>query len=266
MSERAVPARSGRPAGRAALVTGASRGIGRAIAQMLGEEGYGLTMTARQQHTLEPAAEEMRANGFEVESVLGDVADESAIKDIVARHRERFGRLDVLVNNAGRLTVAGVGDHLVSDIDATLAVNLRAALLFYRESVDLLRAAGAEHGKAQVVNISSVSGWRGSAWYGAYSASKAGLIGLTDAMNEELNVYGVKSVAICPGYVDTDMTDFAKENEVPAADMLPAQDVAEAVRFLLRVSPRCVVPEMVMHEPAGQPGGPSDESRIIRVN
>jgi NAD(P)-dependent dehydrogenase (short-subunit alcohol dehydrogenase family) len=260
------PAGSGHPARRVALVTGASRGIGRAIAEMLGEEGYGLTITARQQQTLEPTAEEMRANDVEVEPVLGDVADERAIKNIVARHRARFGRLDVLVNNAGMGVLAGVGDDLASDIDATLAVNLRAALLFYRESVDLLRAAGAEHANAQVVNISSVSGWRGDAWLGAYSASKAGLIGLTNAMNLELNVYGVKSVAICPGYVDTDMTAHAKENVVPAGDMLRPQDVAESVRFLLRVSPRCIVPQIVMHRPAEQPGGPSDESPIVRVN
>jgi NAD(P)-dependent dehydrogenase (short-subunit alcohol dehydrogenase family) len=255
-----------RPKGRAVLVTGGSRGIGRAIAEVLGEEGYALTITSRQAQTLESTAEDLRAMGFEVETVVGDVADESAIKDIVARHRERFGRLDVLVNNAGIGVLAGMGDHLASDIDSTFAVNLRAAALFYREALDLLRAAGAEHGNAQVVNVSSVSGWKGDAWLGAYSASKAGLIGLNNAMNEELNAYGIKSVALCPGYVDTDMTAFAKEHALPAEGMLRAQDVAESVRFLLRVSPRCVVPQIVLHRPVEQPPGLPDESPIVRVN
>jgi NAD(P)-dependent dehydrogenase (short-subunit alcohol dehydrogenase family) len=253
---------SDRPTGRAALVTGGSRGIGRAIAEVLGEEGYALTIASRQARTLEPAAEELRAMGFDVETVVGDVADESAIKDIVAHHRARFGRLDVLVNNAGIGTLAGVGEHLASDIDTTFAVNLRAAVFFYRESLDLLKAAGAEHGNAQVVNVSSVSGWKGDAWLAAYSASKAGLIGLNNAMNEELNVYGIKSVALCPGYVDTDMTAFAKEHILPAEDMLRAQDIAESVRFLLRVSPRCVVPQIVLHRPVEQPPGLPDGMTI----
>jgi NAD(P)-dependent dehydrogenase (short-subunit alcohol dehydrogenase family) len=246
-------------------VTGASRGIGRAIAEVLGEEGFALTITARSARTLDPAAEQLRAKGFEVHPVLGDLGEEAAVKEIVARHRAQFGRLDVLVNNAGIGTLAGVEDHSTADVDGTLAVNLRAALLFYREAAELLRLAGAEHKNAQVVNVSSVSGWRGEAWLAAYSASKAGLIGLTDAMNEELNTYGVKSVALCPGYVDTDMTEFAKQTEVPAADMLRAQDIAEAVRFLLRVSPRCVVPQIVMHRPIEQPGGLPEDRPIIRM-
>jgi NAD(P)-dependent dehydrogenase (short-subunit alcohol dehydrogenase family) len=257
---------AGRGTGRAALITGGSRGIGRAIAEVLGEEGFALTITGRQAGTLDSAAKELRAKGFDVETVAGDVADESAIKDMVARHRERFGRLDVLVNNAGMGVMARVADHRASDIDDVLAVNLKAVVLFYREAYDLLRAAAAEHKNAQVVNVSSVSGWKGDGYLGAYSASKAGVIGFSNAMNEELNEFGIKSVALCPGYVDTDMTSHAKDNELPADDMLRTQDIAESVRFLVRVSPRCVVPQIVLHRPLPQPTWATEGDQVVRVN
>ena len=96
-----------------------------------------------------------------------------------------------------------------------LDVNLRAPILFYRESLELLRAAGAEHGSALVVNVASISGKRGRAWLSVYSATKAGLVAFTQAMNEELNADGIKSVALAPGLVDTPMTDFVKEQDRP---------------------------------------------------
>src|SRR6185312_15998356 len=96
---------------RAAIVTGASRGIGRAIAETLGEEGYGLTVTSRKPEGLEEAAQELRGRGFEVEHLAANMADEDAIRSVVARHRERFGRLDVLVNNAGVGFGAAAAEH-----------------------------------------------------------------------------------------------------------------------------------------------------------
>src|SRR3954452_15561495 len=236
---------------RAALVTGASRGIGRAIAEALGEEGYALTISARKPDTLEEAATALREKGWAVEAVAGNMADEDAIKSVVERHRERFGRLDVLVNNAGVGIGGSVDGHQTKFVDMQLAVNLRAIVLFYRECAEMLRAAGAEHGNAVVVNLSSFAGKSGQPWLSVYSATKAGVIGYTQAMNKELNSDGVKSVAFCPGFVDTDMSDFAK-GQVPPDQMLRPEDIAEAVRFLLRVSPACVVPEIVFQRPGDQ--------------
>jgi NAD(P)-dependent dehydrogenase (short-subunit alcohol dehydrogenase family) len=121
-------------------------------------------------------------------------------------------------------------------------------ILFYRECADLLRAAGAEHRNALVVNTSSLSGKSGQAWLNVYSATKAAVIGWTQAMNKELNSDGIKSVALCPGFVDTDMTEFIREHIAPE-DMIRTEDVAEAVRFLLKTSPQCVVPEIVFQRP-----------------
>ena len=229
---------------RVALVTGASSGIGLAIAAMLGEEGYGLTVAARRPEKLADAAAGLRERGFEVEEVAANMADEADIQRVVAAHRERWGRLDVLVNNAGVGVGAVVGEVATKRVDMQLDVNLRAVILFYRECVDLLRAAGAEHRNALVVNTSSISGKSGQPWLSVYSATKAAVIAWTQAMNKELNGDGVKSVALCPAFVDTPMTEFVRE-QVAQDQMIRPEDIAEAVRFVLRTSPYCVIPEIV---------------------
>jgi NAD(P)-dependent dehydrogenase (short-subunit alcohol dehydrogenase family) len=233
---------------RAALVTGASRGIGLAIADALGAEGHALTITARRPETLEQTAEDLRAKGYEVEAVAANLADEEAILEVVRRHRERFGRLDVLVNNAGVGIGAQAGEHQTKRIDMQLGVNVRAIIIFYRECLDLLKAAGAEHRSALVVNMSSIAGTSGQAWLSVYAATKFAVRGYTQSMNKELAGAGIKSVAFCPGFVDTDMTDFVKEH-VPADEMIRPGDIAEAVRFLLKLSPACIVPEIVFGRP-----------------
>ncbi len=239
---------------RAALVTGASSGIGLAIADMLGQEGYGLTVAARRADKLEAAADGLRAKGYAVEHVAGHLGDEATIDAVVAAHVERFGRLDVLVNNAG----IGMGEPIdtltTKKLDIQLGVNLRSIFLFYRAAMPHLRAAGAEHRNALVVNTSSISGIRGEAWLSVYSATKHGVVGFTQAMNKELASAGIKSTALCPGFVDTPMTDFVKEH-VPAETMIQPQDIAEGVRFLLRATPGCVVPEIRFEQPGGVPGG-----------
>ena len=233
---------------RAAIVTGGSSGIGLAIAHMLGQEGHALTVAARRPDKLRAAAEELRGAGYDVHEVAGNMADEETIRGVVAAHEERFGRLDVLVNNAGVGVGAPAAEHETKRIDLQLAVNLRAIVLFYRESLPLLRAAGAEHRNALVVNTSSISGKSGQPWLSVYSATKAGVIGYTQAMNKELNGDGIKSVALAPGFVETPMTEFVREH-VPAEDMIRVEDVAEAVRFVLRTSPTCVIPEIVFQRP-----------------
>ena len=233
---------------RAALVTGASSGIGLAIARVLGEEGHGLTVAARRPEKLAGAAAELREAGFDVEEVAGNMTDEADVQRVVAAHRDRWGRLDVLVNNAGVGIGAAVGDMVTKRVDMQLDVNLRAIILFYRECADLLRAAGAEHRNALVVNTSSLSGKSGQAWLSVYSATKAAVIGWTQAMNKELNSEGIKSVALCPGFVDTAMTEFVREH-VPQEQMIRSEDISESIRFLLRTSPNCVVPEIVFQRP-----------------
>jgi NAD(P)-dependent dehydrogenase (short-subunit alcohol dehydrogenase family) len=233
---------------RAAIVTGASRGIGLALAEALAEEGYGVTLTARKPDRLEQTAAELRDKGYEVEHVAANMADEDGIRGVVTAHRERFGRLDVLVNNAGVGIGAPAAEHQTKHVDLQLDVNLRAIVLFYRECLELLRAAGAEHRSALVVNLASIAGKSPQPWLSVYAATKAAVVSYAQAMNKELGGDGIKSVAFCPGFVDTDMTDFIK-GSVPPEEMLRTSDIAEALRFLLRVSPACVVPEIIFQRP-----------------
>lgn len=235
---------------RAALVTGASSGIGLAVAEMLGEEGYALTVAARRPEKLEAAADGLRARGCDVQHVAGNLGDEDTINAVVDAHRERYGRLDVLVNNAG-VGMGELADELTTKkVDIQLNTNLRAIFLFYRAALPMLRAAGSEHRNALVVNTASIGGIRGEAWLGVYSATKHGVVGYTQAMNKELASAGIKSCALAPGFVDTPMTDFVKEH-VPAESMIAPQDIAEGVRFLLRTTPGCVVPEIRFEQPGG---------------
>ena len=233
---------------RAALVTGASSGIGLAIADLLGQEGYALTVAARRPDKLSAAAEELRGKGYDIEEVAANLTAEEDVQRVVAAHRDRFGRLDVLVNSAGVGIGAPVAEIETKRADMQLDLNLRAIILFYRECADLLRAAGAEHQNALVINLSSIAGKSGAGWLSVYAATKAAVVAYTSAMNKELNSEGIKSVAFCPGFVDTDMTEFIR-GTVPPEEMLRTSDITAALRFLLHVSPACVVPEIIFQRP-----------------
>jgi len=189
--------------------------------------------------------------GYDVQHVAGNTGSEDVVRQVVAAHRDRFGRLDVLVNNAGVGIGAAVGDIQTKYLDMQIGVNLRSIVLFYRECDELLRAAGAEHRNALVVNTSSIAGKSGQAWLSVYSATKHGVIGFTQAMNKELNAAGIKSCALAPGFVDTAMTDFVRESVSPS-EMIRPEDVAEGVRFLLSLSPNCVIPEILFQRPGEQ--------------
>jgi NAD(P)-dependent dehydrogenase (short-subunit alcohol dehydrogenase family) len=233
---------------RAAIVTGASSGIGLAIARLLGAEGHALTLAARRPEKLEAAAAELAGEGFDVQAVAGNLGLEEDVQRVVAAHRERYGRLDVLVNNAGVGIGEAVGDLTTKNVDLQLATNLRSVILFYRECRAMLGAAAAEHGGALIVNLASIAGKRGEPWLSVYGATKAAIINFTHAMDKELGREGIKSTALCPAFVDTPMTDFVK-GSVPAEEMITTDDIAEAVRFLLRLSPNCIVPEIAFTRP-----------------
>jgi NAD(P)-dependent dehydrogenase (short-subunit alcohol dehydrogenase family) len=233
---------------KAALVTGGSSGIGLAIARALGEDGYGLTVSARRPDKLEGAADELRSDGLEVQSVPANMADEENLRALVAAHKEQYGRLDVLINNAG----VGIGEAMdaltTKYVDMQLGVNLRAVILMTRECLPLLKEAGGEHGKALIVNTASISGKAGQAWLSVYSATKAAVIGFSQATQMEIAGSGVQVTAFAPAFVDTAMTEFVKE-QVAAEAMIRPEDIAEGVRFLLRTSPNCLVPEIVFLRP-----------------
>jgi NAD(P)-dependent dehydrogenase (short-subunit alcohol dehydrogenase family) len=234
--------------GRAALITGGSSGIGLAIARALGQEGYGLTVSARRPEKLEEAAQGLRDDGFDVHSVPANMLDEEAIRQVVDSHRERFGRLDVLINNAGVGIAGPIEEHETKKLDMQLGVNLRAVYLTLRECIPLLKEAGHEHRKALVVNTASIAGKSGQGMLAVYSATKFAVVGLSQAAHKELSSDGIQVTAIAPGFVATPMTDWV-EDQIPKEEMIQPDDIAEGVKFLLRTSPWCIVPEIMFIRP-----------------
>jgi NAD(P)-dependent dehydrogenase (short-subunit alcohol dehydrogenase family) len=240
---------------KAALVTGGSGGIGLAVARTLGEEGYGLTLSARRPEKLEESVEGLRADGFEVETVAANMTDEDDVLAVFAAHRERYGRLDALVNNAGIGIGAPMAEIQTKHLDMQLGVNLRALILGTREGLPLLRQAGAEHGKALILNMASLAGKRGQPWLSIYSATKAAVISFSESTQREVSGDGIQCTAFAPGFVDTAMSDFVK-GQIPAEEMIQPSDIGEGVRFLLRLSPSCRIPEIVFTRPGEGPDTP----------
>jgi NAD(P)-dependent dehydrogenase (short-subunit alcohol dehydrogenase family) len=235
-------------ADRAALITGGSSGIGLAIARALGQDGYGVTISARKPDKLEAAAKELEGEGLDVNSVAANMADEEDIKRLAESHQERYGRLDVLANNAGVGIGGAIAEAETKKLDMQLDVNLRAVYLMTRECIPALKEAGGEHGKALIVNTASIAGKYGQGWLAAYSATKFGVVGLSQAMHKELGNDGIQVSALCPGFVATNMTDWV-EGQVPKDEMIQPEDIAEGVRFLLRTSKNCFVPELQFIRP-----------------
>ncbi|MGI8727644.1 MAG: SDR family NAD(P)-dependent oxidoreductase [Solirubrobacterales bacterium] len=239
-------------ADRAALITGGSSGIGLAIARALGEDGYALTVSARRAEKLEQAVAGLAEEGLEVSAVAADVSEEEQVSRLVAEHKDRYGRLDVLVNNAGVGIGGGLGEVETKKLDMQLDVNLRSYVIAIREALPMLREAGGEHGKALIVNTASIAGKSGQGGLAVYSATKAGVIGLSQATQMEVGGDGIQCTALCPGFVDTPMTEWVRD-EVEPEKMIQPEDLAETVRLLLRTSPNCLIPEVVFSRPGEGP-------------
>jgi NAD(P)-dependent dehydrogenase (short-subunit alcohol dehydrogenase family) len=222
---------------KAALVTGGSSGIGLGIARMLREEGFALTLASRTRDKIEAAADELGAL-----AVTANVADEEDARRIVDEHRERYGRLDVLVNSAG-MGIAGRIDELsTKHLDLQLDVNLRGTILVTAAALPLLRDA---HGL--IVNLASIAGTIPSPRLPIYGATKAAVIQFTHTLNGEEAEHGVRATALSPGFVDTPMTDFAP---VRKEEMIRTEDCVEVVRTLLRLSPYARIPHVVIERVA----------------
>jgi NAD(P)-dependent dehydrogenase (short-subunit alcohol dehydrogenase family) len=216
-----------------ALVTGGSSGIGLAIARMLREEGYDLTLASRTRDKVEAAARDLDAH-----AVAADVSREDDCVRVVAEHAERCGGLDVLVNSAG-IGIAGSVESLqAKHVDLQLSVNLRGLLLVTREAIPLLKRS-----RGWIVNLASIAGTTATPGLTVYGATKAAVIALTRSQNAELDDAGVRAVAICPGFVDTPMASWSG---IDPDEMIRPEDCAEVVRMCLRLSPHARIPQVVV--------------------
>jgi len=226
---------------RAALVTGGSSGIGLAIARMLRDEGFELTLVSRRSEKVEAAATELRAA-----AVAANVADAEECARLVAEHRDRFGSLDVLVNSAGVGIGGRIEDLPVKHLDLQLGVNLRGLFLVTQAAIPFLRET-----RGWVVNLASIAGTVPTPGLATYGATKAAVIALTRSLNAELDADGVRAIALCPGFVDTPMAQWSG---LAQDEMIRPEDCAEVVRMCLRLSPAARIPSVVI-ERVGSVGG-----------
>jgi 3-oxoacyl-[acyl-carrier protein] reductase len=219
---------------RTAFVTGASRGIGRACALALSAAGARLILAARDKAKLEDVAQEIRAAGREAHVVTMDLSSAESIKEAFAAAKE-FANIDILVNNAG-LTKDGLALRMKKeDWDQVIATNLTGAFLCVQQ---VLQGMMKERW-GRIINISSVVGESGNAGQANYVASKAGLIGLTKALAQEMSSRNITVNAVAPGFIDTDMTQVLPEAlktnllaQIPLKRLGKAEDIAAAVCFL----------------------------------
>ena len=216
-----------------ALVTGGSSGIGLALARMLRDEGYGLTLVSRTAAKVEAAAAELGAL-----AVAADISREEDCERALAAHTERHGRLDVLVNSAGIGIGGRVEDLTAKQWDLQFGVNLRGLFLFTRGAIPLLRET-----RGHIVSLASIAGTVPTPGLAAYGASKAAVISFTHSLNRELDADGVRALALCPGFVDTPMAAWSG---ISGEEMIQPEDCAELVRAVLRLSPHARVPQIVI--------------------
>lgn len=209
------------------IVTGAGRGIGRAIALLLARSGSRVVLAARSEPALAAVAQEIRNEGGEALAVPTDLARDEELERLVAETLRAWGSIDYLINNAGWGRHAPVLKAKREDWDQTFRVNLRAPMVLSQ----LLLPKLIEKGGGAIVNIGSISGKMGQASTAAYSASKFGLIGFSESLYEEVREYGIKVSVILPGFVDTEMVPPTKR--LDRAKMIRPQEVAEAVLYVL---------------------------------
>jgi NAD(P)-dependent dehydrogenase (short-subunit alcohol dehydrogenase family) len=226
----------GRARARVAVVTGAARGIGRRVALMLAERGY--AVVANDLSAPEQTLGELERVGAGALAIPGDVSDEEAVHEMVRGVMKNFGRVDVLVNNAGVSAIVPAEETTLADWNRALAVYLTEPFLMSREfGKEMLRWKS-----GSIVNVASVAGLLGIADRAAYNASKHGLIGLTRTLAAEWGGRGVRVNAVCPGWVKTEMdqedqdsggyTDADIEGRTPMARFATPEDIARAVAFL----------------------------------
>ena len=226
---------------RSALVTGGSRGIGLAIARLLREEGFGLTLASRSNANVEAAAAELDAL-----AVTADVSQEDDCERVVAAHVERHGGLDVLVNSAGIGIGGNVETLTAKQVDLQLGVNLRGLVLVTRAAIPHLRTS-----RGLIVNLASIAGTMPTPGLSIYGASKAAVISFTRSLNDELDADGVRATALCPAFVDTDMAAWSG---IPGEDMIQPEDCAEIVRLLLHLGQNARIPQVVVERVGSSSG------------
>jgi 3-oxoacyl-[acyl-carrier protein] reductase len=225
--------------GQVALVTGASRGIGRGIALALADAGAQVALAARSESRLEAAEREIRDRGGKASSLPVDLTEEPQVKALFDRLGEAYGRLDILVNNAGLGLFGALSDFSTADFDRLVAVNLKAVFLCCREAMRMMMSRRSGY----IINISSVVGLKGYPDQSIYAATKHGVMGITKSLAVEAQPHGIRVSVVLPGGVDTEMLALARP-DLTRSKLLRPEDIAQAVLYLLSLSPRAAIDQL----------------------
>ncbi len=230
--------------GKVAIVTGASSGLGAATARLFAREGAKVLLTARRTDHLLRLVEEIESEGGKAVSLPGDAAKEATAQAVTAMAVERFGRVDVLINNAGQGNYKPLVETSASDFDELVNANLRSGFVFTRAVVPGMIAQG----NGTVVFISSVAGLAGAANESVYSATKFAQVGFAQALDAELRRHGIKVEVICPGGIKTEFAiGRGREAEsIAKSTMMDPAEVAQAVLFACTLPPNLRVPAMTV--------------------
>lgn len=234
--------------GQVALVTGASRGIGAAIAEALSRAGASLFLTARSENGLHGTRQRLAALGSAAECASADVTIEADVKRVVEQAYTTYGRLDILINCAGLGIFGPFLQTSTADWDRIMATNVRGPFLFCREVIPLM----AKGGRGCIVNIASVVGVKGYINQSAYTASKHALMGLTKVLAQEVQPLGIRVHIVCPGGVDTDMASQARP-DLERSGLIQPSEVADVVLFLVSQRGNAVVDQINLRRANGSP-------------
>jgi NAD(P)-dependent dehydrogenase (short-subunit alcohol dehydrogenase family) len=234
--------------GKVAIVTGASRGIGRAISIALAQESATVVLAARSIRKLQETAQQVTQAGGKAKIVVTDLTDEKSIKNLVKITSKKFGRLDILVNNAGITHSAKLKETKTKDWDRCFLVNSRAPFLLCREALPLLEKAEA----AYIINIASVVGVKGYPLQSAYTASKHAIRGMTISLAEELKNTNIRVHLLCPGGVDTELIPRVRP-DLKSEDLMKPEEIAELVVYLVTHKGKARIDELHIRRSTSTP-------------
>ena len=234
--------------GKTAIVTGASRGIGKCIALHLAKMGAEVVLAARSKNLLEQTAEQIRCDGGKAEVALLELEDENSINSLVEFTENKFGKLDILVNNAGITHCALLEDTRTEDWDKIMSTNARGPFILCRQALRLLKKSP----HAKIINIASVVGVKGYPEQSAYTASKHALRGMSISLANELRDTNIRVHVICPGGVDTEIVSKVRP-DLKKDELIAPEEVAELVGYLAAHRGKGVVDELHIRRETADP-------------
>ncbi len=235
-------------ASKVAIVTGASRGIGRAISVALAQEAATVVLAARSIQKLQETADQVTKAGGKAQIVVTELTEEESIKNLVKVTHDKFSRLDILVNNAGVTHSAGLEQTTTEDWECCMQVNARAPFILCREALPLLRKSQAGY----IINIASVVGVKGYPLQSAYTSSKHALRGMTISLAEELKGSNIRVHLLCPGGVDTELVQKVRP-DIKRDELMQPEEIAELVLYLVTHKGNAVIDELHIRRATSTP-------------